>query len=231
MVKYWPSKPSIDLNNSVVDLFIVTNNKLKHQLYNTTHYHLYLDILDQKTKYQLLKTVLNELKILLLDITALNLTIKDLHQLQYKLLCNFISKNLQRFVQTIDISNKQLSHTKIEVYHYSLLDKNLMIEPLLIYLLFGSSSIDYSLFIFNADNTPTEHVIILFENFMIQVSNLVIYHIINNIKSLPDIVLFLQKYKLCNRSYLSIRSIALFLNQLLWQNILFFLYLSPKSNL
>lgn len=229
MVKYWPQKPSIELNYAVVDLFIKMRQKCTTNLINSTNYYLYTDILDNYTKCRLFTIILNELEILLLDILELNLKIIDIQTLDYQILCNFIDKNLIKFLYNFNIENNESLNLKKYSYKHVLLDKNLLITPLLIYLLFGSYYIDDQLFIFNYNNTPTEHIMILFENFIIQSSNLIIYNIFNRIQSLPKIIYFFKKNHLCNINYLSTRSIALFLNQLTYQHLLYKYIYQPKA--
>nr|QCI07806.1 hypothetical protein [Pleonosporium borreri] len=229
IVKYWPQKPSIELNYAVVDLFIKIRQKCTKNLTNNTNYYLYTDILDNNTKCRLFTIILNELEILLLDILELNLTIIDIQTLDYQILCNFIDKNLITFLYDFNIHNNESLNLKKYAYSNILLDKNLLIAPLLIYLLFGSYYIDDQLFIFNYKNTPKEHIIILFENFIIQSSNLIVYNIFNRIKSLPKIIYFFKKNHLCNINYLSTRSISLFLNQLTYQYLLYTYIYLPKA--
>lgn len=229
MRKYWPTQPSIELNYSVVDLFINTKKKFKQNLSTNTTYSLYIDILDNNTKYKLFSIILHELEKLILDIIELNLDIDHLKQIKYKILYNFIVKNLIQFLYYFNINHNIYIYKKQKSYNSILLNNSLLIEDLLIYLLFGSSYIDDTIFIFHYNFTPIEHVIILFENFIIQVSNSIIYHLLNDIKYLPNIIYFLKKYQLCNTHYLSIRSIALFFNKLMIQKLLYIYIHQPKE--
>ena len=96
-------------------------------------------------------------------------------------------------------------------------------------MIFGSSSITSKLFVFNQLNTPKEHVSILLENLIIQISNLVVYTILDNLQSLAKITSFIQNYSLCNISYMSIRSLALFRNSLVIQNLVYMYIYKPKE--
>nr|QCI08687.1 hypothetical protein [Sphondylothamnion multifidum] len=229
MIKYWPDKPGIKLNNAVVNLFVATHQKLKQNLYNKTYHYLYSDILDDVTKYKLLSTILKELEILILDITELNIDINEINKLQNKILYNFINTSCKAFIKTIQKSCININEIEKHTYRDILIDENLLIQPLLIYLIFGSSNINNTVFIFNTKKTPTEHVIIIFENFIIQVSNSIIYKILNQFKSIEKITYFLKKNNLCNSNYLSARSIILIMNQLIWQNFLQEYLYQPKA--
>nr|QCI04198.1 hypothetical protein [Anotrichium furcellatum] len=231
MIKYWPEKPSIELNSAVVELFIETQRKLNYTLYNQTNYRLYIDILDDFHKYQIINIILKELEGLVLEITELNLTIDNLKNIKLDLLSSFTHQCLTIFLYEINITNDENLQTlftnETRIYHYTNIDS--LIETLLIYLIFGSSNIDNAIFVFNKNKTPYNHVNILFENFIIQTSNLITYKIFNQIKYLPHIVLFLKKYNLCNNTYASIRSIALLLNELTLQNFIQNYINKPKT--
>nr|QCI05951.1 hypothetical protein [Delesseria sanguinea] len=99
----------------------------------------------------------------------------------------------------------------------------------MIYLIFGSSYIDEDIFMFSNYYTPYKHVQILFENFVVQISNLIIYNLCNKFISLPEAIYFLNKHKICSYSYISTRSIALFFNNLNWQNLIYIYINQPKS--
>nr|QCI06330.1 hypothetical protein [Dictyurus purpurascens] len=237
MIKYWPSKPSIELNNSVVQLFFNTRKKLKYNLYNRTTYYLYIDILSNKYKKKLFNIILKELEKLLLKIIESNLQINQIRKLNYHILYNFIDQISYIFIETIYKKEKKdyfslLKNWNINNSCYSkliLIEHNLLIENLLIYLLFGSEYIDDQIFIFNKSYTPYKHVQILFENFLIQSSNLIIHNLLNNFFSISEINYFLRKYEVCTNTYISIRSIILFINNLKWQNFISLYIQQPKA--
>nr|YP_009326596.1 hypothetical protein [Membranoptera platyphylla]AMJ16853.1 hypothetical protein [Membranoptera platyphylla] len=238
MIKYWPNKQSIELNNSIVDLFYNIRKKFIYNLSNQTKHYLYIDILNNLYKKKLFIITIEELEKLILDIVELNLNIKNLKRLNYQILCDFINKTSNIFIKNI---NKQKYNIYIKkqkrrqyIYnnnYYSLLaiEHNLLAENLLIYLLFGSSHIDENVFMFNRFYTPYKHVQILLENFILQISNLIINNLCNKFISLPEAIYFLKKNKLCNHSYISTRSIALFFNNLNWQNLIYLYINQPKS--
>nr|YP_010484924.1 hypothetical protein Ycf55 [Hypnea cervicornis]UVW80618.1 hypothetical protein Ycf55 [Hypnea cervicornis] len=84
-------------------------------------------------------------------------------------------------------------------------------------------------FVFDYKKTPITHVYILFENLLIQVSDAIIYCIVSRMNSLSNIINFIKKNNLSNISYFSMRSIALFLNTLLIQNIIHLYISQPKA--
>jgi len=218
MIKYWPNQPSIKLNNAIVELFIITEKKVKTNIFNETNYYLYTDILNIDNKRKLFKIILSEFKILLLDLIELNLNPKQIKYLHTKILVIFIHKVYEKF--KLNTNNLQ---DNIQI----LIDKNKVytIKELIIYLIFGSSTIKQSVFSFNPLYTPYNHIQILFENFIIYSSNIVMKNIIDNLSNSASIYNFLKNTNKCNYLYTSNRSITLFLNNLKWQNLIeFYIY-------
>nr|ARW69238.1 hypothetical protein [Polysiphonia sp.] len=217
IIQYWPNHQSIYLNNAIVELFIETEKKFLLKTQNSNPGYLYLDILNIITRTELLKSVLNEFKELILDIIELNLSCKTVKKLYKKISIIFINRVLANLLV-------KLQHNKIRSKNIKInLDYNNanLIEYLLIYLIFGSSYIDRKVFLFEATNTPYHHVRILLENFIIQSANTTINILFNQLKYTIHINKFLTKYSLCNRLYSSNRSIVLFLNNLKWQRLIY----------
>jgi len=236
MIEYWPNKQSLKLNNSVAELFFNTRNKLKSKTSNQTNDYLYIDILNNQYKQKLFDLVLIELEKLILDFIELNLQKKDINALNYKILSNFTNIIYNYLFYKNEISNKKNIHNinknliiKDSYFNQLIfMEKQLLIEYLLIYLVFGSSYIEDDIFLFSKFFTPYTHVQILFENFIIQISNFIIHNLLNKFFSLSETINFLQKNSLCNYSYISIRSIALFINNLNWQNCINLYINQPK---
>lgn len=235
MIKSWPNKQSIDLNNAVVNLFITTKKKFMYNLSNNTNHCLYIDILNNINKQKLFQIILNELEKLILDIIELNLNRTNLKKLSYKILYSFIKKISYNYIYIVhqnnynmwyNINNKNFNNT---YFNLILKENYLLINNLLIYLIFGSSFIDNQLFIFNKLYTPYKHVQILFENFIIQTSNLVIYHLFYNSLYLSQILTLIQYNTISNYSYVSTRSIIFFLNNLNIQNLIYKYISQPKA--
>lgn len=234
MIKYWPNKESIDLNHAVVNLFITTKKKFIYNLSNNTNYYLYIDLLNNTNKERLFRITLKELEKLILDIIQLNPNKNQLTKLSYKILFNITNKISKKFLYLINQDNNiylsKINNKNIYKYNYLVAkENNLLINNLLIYFIFGASLIDDKLFIFNKLYTPHKHVQILFENFIIQTSNLTLYYIFHQSSSLSQIIKFIQNNQLSNYSYLSTRSIILFLNNLNWQNIIYKYINQPKA--
>lgn len=225
MITYWPNKQSIELNNSIVTLFSETKNKLKYNLINRTKYYLYIDILNDQLKTKLLKIILKEFEKLILDIIELNINKNQLQKLNYKLLCDFIYKITNNFLSilhyNININLKNEQYFKADYKKLIKIEHEILFINLLQYLIFGSISIDKNFFNFNQFYTPYKHVQILFENYIIQISNLSMHYIFKKIKSLTKIIVFLKKYEICYNLYISNRSIALFFNNLQLQNLIY----------
>nr|YP_009295865.1 hypothetical protein Schim_119 [Schimmelmannia schousboei]AOM64800.1 hypothetical protein Schim_119 [Schimmelmannia schousboei] len=234
MMKYWPYKSGITLNNEVAYLFFATRQKFLSNLSNTTNSSLYIDILDNSNKSKLFQIILTELEILILDIVELDLNSQNLRSLNHKILYDLIQKVSKIFFIKLNNSYNLISvldHHEGNLYYFKIvsLEHKLLLGNLLIYLIFGSAHINESQFAFNNQNTPKEHVALLLENLIIQVSNLVIYVILENIKSLPQIAYFLRDNQLCNSIYVSTRSIAFFRNSLMFQSFFNLYIYQPKA--
>nr|WCH57042.1 hypothetical protein [Hypnea musciformis] len=229
MIEYWPHHQSLELNKQVVSLFYNTRQKLFYNLSNSTNYMLYIDLLDNNNKQRLFSNVLIELEIIILDIIALDLTIESLKLLSSKILFDLIYKSLKKFVPTLKCNYSDF-FTDFSVYLKTIVNEyHLLFEYLLIYLTHGSSKIQSQFFIFEYEKTPVSHVYILFENLLVQVSDVIIYCIVSKMDSLFSIINFIKNNNLSNISYFSIRSMALFLNTLLIQSLIQLYISQPKS--
>lgn len=231
MVEYWPNTQGLHLNNEVAHLFSNIQKKFSYNLSNITNNNLYIDILSNRSKNQLFNIILKELEVLILDIIELNLNIKNIKILNHKILYDIIYKSSISFINKLSTSEifiLNINEKKFLLLKRLFLEDKLLIENLLIYIIFGSSKIKSEYFAFNSIKTPREHVSILLENLIIQISNSVIFLIIENLKSIPKITNFLISNQLCNYIYISNRSIALFRNQLIWQDFLYLYIYQPK---
>ena len=230
MIMYWPHKQGINLNSEVANLFFYTRQKLSNDLINKTNYNLYIDILDNTVREQLFSIVLTELEILILDIVELDLSIRNIQLLNRKLLYDLVQKSLQHFLFQLNISSDvSLKYKAENDLDVTLVDHKLLLEYFLVYVVFGSSSMSNTIFVFDVLYTPIEHVSILLENLIIQISNLVVFNILEDMHSLAKINYFIQQNSLCNSSYLSIRSLALFRNNLIIQKFIYLYIQKPKE--
>nr|YP_009392397.1 hypothetical protein [Caloglossa monosticha]ARW60959.1 hypothetical protein [Caloglossa monosticha] len=240
MFKYWPNKQSLKLNNAVIELFYKTKIKIKNNLSNKTKFYLYTDMMNHLHKQQLFLIILKELEKLILDIIELNITPKNIKQLKYRILYDFVYTVSKQFTITFQTKYRNYligklnfnhsRHLKLKSEYIKIieLEDYMHIENLLIYLTFGCSYIGNKTFLFNKLYTPQKHVQILFENFIIQVGNCVIHNLTKNFSCLSDMIYFLKLNTICNSSYLSTRSIALFFNNLNWQNYIYIYLYQPK---
>nr|YP_009399226.1 hypothetical protein [Kapraunia schneideri]ARW68832.1 hypothetical protein [Kapraunia schneideri] len=215
MVKYWPTQPSIYLNNSIVDLFIETEKKFILVKYNRSNQYLYLDILSHTSRNKLFKYIINDFKKLILDLIEINLKLNKVIQISDKVRNIFIENVSKRF-------SKEFKNTKIIWKPRKNINKNYkdLMQDLLVYIIFGSSSIKQNTFIFPSLYTPYNHVKILLENFIVQMANNITREIIENLYYSCNINIFLKNQNICNKLYSSNRSIILFLNNIKWQNFL-----------
>lgn len=229
MIQYWPCYQSLELNKQVVSLFYNTRQKLSYNLSNHTNYKLYIDLLDYNNKKNLFYNVLIELEIMILDIIALDLTITSIKLLSSKILFDLIYKSLKRFIPKLKYNYNDFFSSSSIYLRMIFNEYYLLIEHLLIYLTHGSSEMRGHFFVFDYEKTPISHVYVLFENLLVQVSNLMIHCTLSQMNSLLSVMNFIKNNNLSNISYFSIRSISLFLNNLLIQNIIQFYVSQPKS--
>nr|YP_009502036.1 hypothetical protein [Porolithon onkodes]ASB29638.1 hypothetical protein [Porolithon onkodes] len=212
---YWPNKQSIHLNLEVANLFIQTYKKLSINLCNTTNQVLPTDILDNYVKQRLLINILIELEIIVIDLVELDLNKKDIKSLFSKITYNLIYKTIKKIIyceQIYYINPPNQFNCNYNKLFFE--DNQCITENLFIYLIFGSNHIDHKIFQFDINKTPKYHVKNLFENFIIQISNAVIFNFLENNKSLKNIYKILIDKNLCNKNYKSIRNISKFQNNL-----------------
>lgn len=232
VLRYWPNQKGLELNKEVAYLFLITKKKLSSNLFKLTDIYLHIDILDETIRKQLFIIVLNQLKILILDIVELDLEVNNIQLLNYKILYDLIQKVLINFLNTVCLYDKLLNLSKDKNYYYSKIvrsEHKLLLENLLIYLIFGSNKINNYMYAFDNKKTPNQHVSILLENFIIQISNLVISMLFENMNSLSEVVNFILKNRICNALYISKRSIAVLMNNLIWQNLIYLYIQQPKD--
>lgn len=226
MIKYWPHKQSADLNLAVANLFIQTYQKFSLKTSNQTTNYLPIDILSLYTKKKLFLETLIEFEILLLDIIELNLNIKQINQLHNQILYDLIDKTMNKFIYELKIKDN-LCRINF-VYNYNKLffyEQSNIIQKLLTYLIFGSNYIEDNTFPFYQLRTPIYHVKILFENSIIQISNIITFNLLESCKSIQQISNFLNKQYLWNSQYKSIRDISNFRNNIISYNwINFYIY-------
>nr|YP_009628760.1 hypothetical protein [Balbiania investiens]QBX88543.1 hypothetical protein [Balbiania investiens] len=231
MIKYWPNKPGIDLNLEVANLFKRTYLKLNKNLYNQTSSILSIDILSCKIKKKLFNIILVELEILILDLIELDLTVEDIKILNKKIILDLLGKSLHSFQVVVNKTPMQDYKSVLHIAslnNVTLNDHRLLLEYLLIYLIFGSSSEQNDIYQFIDSQVPLKHVDILLDNLLIQVADAIFRNIIHRQKSLSALFLFLKSNHLCNDTYISIRSIATFKNNIVWQYFINYYFTQPK---
>nr|YP_009511580.1 hypothetical protein [Melanthalia intermedia]AXI97457.1 hypothetical protein [Melanthalia intermedia] len=220
------------LNHQVAHLFAKTRFKFRYDLSNQTGQYLYIDILSNSVKHKLFSIVLVELEILILDLIELNLSIQVLRLLNSKILYDLVQKSIAHFLLEFSSSVSPIALLDSKNYYYLqivLLEHRWLLEILLNYLVFGCVCMDNYVFPFAKIHTPVKHVAIFLENFVIQASNIVIFMILENFQSLPQIIYFLRTNNLSCSSCISMRSLAFFRNSLIYQNLFCFHIGQPKS--
>lgn len=214
-MKYWPNKQSIELHVEVADLFIRTYHKFSFNLSNLTNIKVPIDLVNECTKRQLFVSVLIELEILVLDLVELDLSVVNIMMLNVKILYDLIYKSMQSFLFHSQCKLKGYISCNSLYMKFLFIEQRLLLDSLLKYLIFGSSAINENLHTFSNLRTPTKYVALLLDNFVVQISNAIVFCVLHSIKSLPKTVDFFVSNKFCNSSYVSIRSLALFKNALL----------------
>nr|YP_009297817.1 hypothetical protein Kuma_117 [Kumanoa americana]AOM67551.1 hypothetical protein Kuma_117 [Kumanoa americana] len=222
MIKYWPNQQGKNLNLEVVALFRRVYLKFNANLYNKTSQILSTDIVTFSVKKELFKIILFEFEILILDIIELDLTREDLENLKKKLLMDLINKSIDSFKLFIDYNELDYFDS------WELCDQYLLIENLLVHLVFGSFSEEFTNSIFLEQHIPVKYVEILLDNIIIQIAHIIFFRYIVNQFSLSSLLTFLVSCKLCNETYISLRSLASFKNNLVWQHWLNYYCIQPK---
>lgn len=232
MLNYWPHDSGMRLNHEVAHLFTKTKYKFCHNLSNKTNQRLYIDILSNSVKHKLFSSVLIELEVLMLDLIELNLSAQVIKLLNDKILHDFVQKTAIHFCLELSIDASSITLSNSKSYRYLqmiLLEHRWLLEVLLKYLIFGCVQIDRHIFPFDKNRTPVKHVAVLLENFVVQASNLIVSMIIENFQSLSQMIHFLTMHSLSCSPYTSIRSLALFRNNLTYQNLFCSYIDQPKS--
>nr|YP_009314440.1 Hypothetical protein ycf55 [Liagoropsis maxima]SCW22694.1 Hypothetical protein ycf55 [Liagoropsis maxima] len=231
MITYWPRTQGIHLNNQVSNLFKKIYIKLNFNLYNKTSHILAIDIVDSQVKQELFKIILLELEILILDITELDVSIRDMQSLNKRILIDLITKSLCNFRQIFNLEdldvniiqfNSLISYKRISIEH------RLLLHNLLVYLIFGSSGDTTKTYLFPQGEIPVQHVEILLDNLVIQLADFIFYRLLNSSSSILRLFRFLKTNKICRNTYVSARSIATFKNNLVWNNYLLYYFQQPR---
>ena len=221
MIIFWPHRQSIDLNFAVANLFVQTYQKFSASLSNKTQIYLPIDLLDQYTKKKLFLEILVELEVLILDIIELNLSSKDINQIYNQIIYDVIYRTMKKFINELELTEQKYQISIHSNYNRLFFhEHSLMIKNLFLYLIFGSSSIDNHTFPFYKLQTPFYHVKVLFENLIIQISNIIIFNLLDNCTSLTTISKILTVPKIYYFQYKSIRELSNFRNLLINYNLI-----------
>lgn len=221
MITYWPNRQSVDLNLAVSNLFAQAYQKLSFELSSKTNDYLAIDILSEQTKRQLLIELLTELEILIVDIIELNLSTKELKQLNDHILLHFLNTATRRLITKLQIQKTNFYigfHLKYNQLFFQ--EHSCAFYILLAYLVFGSESILCYTFPFRNKKTPFYHVKALFENAIIQASNITAFNLIENSKSIQTIYSLIYNSKIAHSKYHSIRKISNFKNNLIGNSLI-----------
>lgn len=221
--KYWPINRGIELDAQVAQLFKKSYLKFDSCLYNQTSIILAIDILSCDYKSQLFQSVLLELEILVLDIIELNLSPGEIEVLEHKIIIDMINKSISRFQKCISLSSL---YVPLDISSLFSLDHAFLIRYLLSYLVFGKSTFTGNLF--GILPTPKYYIEILLDNVIIQVSNLAFRQWMNSQVSMISLFHILVASRLCSNTYISVRSMVSFHNNLIWQKIVTDYLIQPQ---
>ena len=219
MIIYWPNKQSINLNLAVAELFVQTYQKFHVFTYKQSTTNLPIDILNSLAKKQLFIEILAEIEMMILDITEINLSVQNIQKLNNRILHEVITTSTNQFVNKLANKNHNVLINYSSIYCKSFFNEHkVIVHYLLTYLIFGSSQIDSNQFLFYHLKTPFNHVKLLLENIIIQISNFIVFNIIEQYSSIQNIHEFFTKNHICNLKYNSIRAISNFRNNLISYN-------------
>ena len=227
---YWPIKQSTSLNLEVSNLFIQTYEKLFINLKNQTNKYLPIDILTPIAKRQIFFNTLIELEILILDLIELNLTVNEIEKVYHHMVYDLIVKIMKKFSYLMQIGDHNCTINLQQKYNKVFFNENKqLLQNLLIYLIFGSGHINNNIFQFTDIKTPKYHTKILFENFIIKISNMAIFNLYNNKFNIFNLSLLIYNSKIYKKDYQSLRRIFNFQNNLLNYNYIYFYIYYPQN--
>ena len=215
MIIYWPNEQGIKLNLAVANLFVQTYQKYSRSISNKSNTYLAIDILNTSIRKQLFIETLIELEILVLDLTEINLDIDNIRYLNNKIIYDLTNKIIKNFIQKLNLCKL----TEIFCFNPDrnklfLNEHSASINQLFLYLVFGASAIENNSFSFYSLKTPFNHVRLLFENTIIQISSIIIFNLLEHYSSIKNLSEFLTKNNICDPKYQSIRNISSFRNNL-----------------
>lgn len=190
-----------------------------------------LDAFDEYAKKQLLLELLAEIEILVIDIVELNLSTQELKQLSCQVVLHLINATAKRLLyfleaQELNFSVKFCSKYNKLFFHEHTYGANI----LLAYLIFGSESIEDSPFAFRGNKTPVYHVKALLENILVQISNAIVFNLIESNSSLRRLHRSIHYKNKGYYSHQSIRQISNFKNNIISQSLISF-YISYPQNI
>lgn len=230
VVKYWPNQQGVELNHQISYLFKKVYVKFNSDLHNTTCDLLSIDILNLHFKKELFKIILLELEIVVLDIIEVDMSMQDLRVLNQKILLDLISKSLRSFSLLINHPYDIDYAVDINMSYFAkrfFSEHSLLLHDLLMYLIFGYANDSHKIYLLDHAKVPIKHIEILLDNFVIQVSDIVFYELINSQQSLSFLFKLLKQNNICTSAYISARSIATFRNNLIWYNLVVYYIKHP----
>lgn len=230
MIKYWPKRQSISLNLAVSHIFTQTYQKITLNLHNKTHERIPLDAFSECTKKQLLLELLTEIEILVVDIVELNLSARELKQLNYQILLHLINATAKRLLCFLKAQKFNFSISFCSKYNQLFFQEHTDgANILLTYLIFGSESIEDSLFDFKSNKTPVYHIKALLENMLIQTCNTIVFNFIESNSLIRRLQYFAHDQNKIHYSHQSIRQISNFKNNLISQSLISFYIYYPQN--
>mmetsp|Transcript_16938 Transcript_16938/g.69130 ORF Transcript_16938/g.69130 Transcript_16938/m.69130 type:complete len:318 (+) Transcript_16938:2875-3828(+) len=220
---YWPNNPGIDLNRQVAHIFTNLKIKISQNLQNRSSQVLPIDILSPTKKYYVFSIILNELE----NITLECIASKD--NLKQESITSFLTASSHKISCESYISSNNIKiHRRLFNYDSKMvteLANNLTIILNLCSL--GASNFSQVIFYPNtlSRRVPYIQIEILFENFIIQASNVVIDALLRTSEG----VMFGLENHLFNIRYSSIRTIEQFRNNLMWYKFVYNYIAIPKN--
>jgi len=214
--KYWAATQGQNLNIQVAGLLTKTKRKLYQDLSNATSKTIPLDILFHTKRRKLFQIVVNEVESMVLEKVTLEVTPREIYQKKTTMISELLKRSEKKFFLECDPFHLSNLFSNAQLINYdNSITYNLenFLELILLFCLFGSSN--KTKVIFNpifGDKIPAIQVEVLFENFIIEISN---YFIDALLRSSSGIVFGFQNY-LFDDKYYSIRKVEQFRNNLMW---------------
>nr|YP_010336536.1 hypothetical protein MW557_pgp152 [Rhodospora sordida]UNJ14942.1 hypothetical protein [Rhodospora sordida] len=212
-VSYWPTNPGLNLTRKVALIFANLRIKISQNLSNKSYDILSVEVLSHIKKYKLFYIILNQLELIILEKVTSKIELHHIIQEKYLIVLQFLSKSKEAFFDEFNTSHNYNLQQLFNYDHNMVHELENNLELLLVFSVLGSSN--QTKIIFHPSfiqKIPDIQIEILFENFLIQTSNVLIDALLRT----SDGINFGFQSHLFDKQYCSIRTIEQFRNNLMW---------------